>query len=61
MDYILLLANTGLRGDESETLIWRNVDWENKSLLLEHAGKTKSTRRVLMREGAVLALKRILT
>lgn len=59
LDYILLLANTGLRVDESKTLIWRNVDWNNKSLLLEHAGKTKSTRRVLMREGAVHALKRI--
>jgi integrase len=59
LDYILLLANTGLRVDEAKTLIWRNVDWENKSLLLEHAGKTKSTRRVLMREGAVAALRRI--
>ena len=59
LDYILLLANTGLRVDEAKTLIWRNVDWENKSLLLEHAGKTKSTRRVLMREGAVNALRRI--
>jgi integrase len=59
LDYILLLANTGLRVDEAKTVIWRNVDWENKSLLLEHAGKVKSTRRVLMREGAVLALKRM--
>ena len=59
LDYILILANTGLRVDESKTLIWRNVDWADKSLLLEHAGKTKSTRRVLMREGAVRALKRI--
>jgi integrase len=58
-DYILLLSNTGLRVDETKTLIWRNVDWENKSLLLENAGKTKSKRRVLMREGAVNALKRI--
>lgn len=59
LDYILLLANTGLRVDEAKTLIWRNVDWEAKTLLLESAGKTKSKRRVLMREGAVNALKRI--
>lgn len=59
LDYILLLANTGMRVDEAKTLIWRNVDWDSKSLLLEHAGKVRSTRRVLMREGAVLALKRI--
>ena len=58
-DYILLLSNTGLRVDEAKTLIWRNVDWDGKSLLLENAGKTKSKRRVLMREGAVNALKRI--
>jgi integrase len=45
-DYILLLSNTGLRVDEAKTLIWRNVDWDNKSLLLENAGKTKSKRRV---------------
>lgn len=59
LDYILLLVNTGMRVDESKTLIWRNIDWESKSLLLEHAGKVRSTRRVLMRTGAVLALKRI--
>lgn len=59
LDYILLLANTGLRVDEAKTLIWRNIDWDNDSLLLEHAGKTKSTRRVLMRKGAVIALRRI--
>ena len=59
LDYILLLSNTGLRVDEAKTLIWRNVDWENKTLLLENAGKTKSKRRVLMREGAVSAIKRI--
>lgn len=59
LDYIVLLVNTGMRVDESKTLIWRNVDWESKTLLLEHAGKTRSTRRVLMRDGAVLALRRI--
>ena len=59
LDYILLLANTGLRVDEAKTLIWRNVDWDAKTLLLEHAGKTKSSRRVIMRDGAYQALKRI--
>ena len=59
LDYILLLANTGLRVDEAKTLIWRNVDWESKTLLLENAGKTKSKRRVIMRDGAYQAIKRI--
>ena len=59
LDYIILLANTGLRVDEAKTLIWRNVDWDSKTLLLEYAGKTKSTRRVIMRAGAVQAIKRI--
>jgi integrase len=59
LDYILLLSNTGLRVDEAGTLIWRNVDWDNETLLLEYAGKTKSSRRVLMRKGAVIALRRI--
>jgi integrase len=58
-DYIKLMANTGLRVDESKTLIWRNVDFENGTLLLEHAGKTKSTRRVIMRKSAADALMRI--
>ncbi len=59
LDYILLLANTGLRVDEAKTLIWRNVDWDSKTLLLEHAGKTKSSRRIIMRDGAYQSLKRI--
>src|SRR5690606_31423350 len=58
-DVIMLLANTGVRVDEVKTLIWRNIDWNDQSLLLERAGKTKSTRRVLMRQSAVNALKRI--
>jgi integrase len=59
LDFILLLANTGLRVDEAKTLIWRNVDWDAKTLLLEHAGKTKSSRRVIMRDGAYQAVRRI--
>lgn len=59
LDYILLLANTELRVDEAKTLIWRNVDWESKTLLLENAGKTKSKRRVIIRDDAYQAIKRI--
>lgn len=58
-DYILILANTGLRVDESKTIIWRNVDIDNRSILLEYAGKTRSARRVLMRGSAIKALQRI--
>jgi integrase len=58
-DVVLLIANTGLRVDEVKTVIWRNVDFNDASILLEHAGKTRSTRRVLMRKSAVDALNRI--
>lgn len=58
-DYIEILANTGLRVDEAKTLIWRNVDWDNRIIFLEHAGKTKSNRRLFMREDAFCALRRI--
>jgi integrase len=58
-DYILILANTGLRVDECKTIIWRNVDIDNRSILLEYAGKTRSARRVLLRGSAVKALQRI--
>jgi integrase len=58
-DYILVLANTGLRVDESKTLIWRHVDFSSKSLILEHAGKTNSSRRVLIREPGLVALQNL--
>lgn len=58
-DYILVLANTGLRVDESKTVIWRNVDLDEGTLLIEHAGKTNNTRRVLIREPGIVALRAI--
>lgn len=58
-DVIALMVNTGLRVDESTSLRWRNVDWADGSILLERAGKTRSSRRVLMRRGAIMALKRL--
>lgn len=60
-DVIVLMVNTGLRVDESKTLIWRNIDLDTGTILLEHAhaGKTRSSRRVLMRRGAIMALDRI--
>lgn len=58
-DVIVLLVNTGLRVDESKTLIWRNIDLDSGTIFLEHAGKTRSTRRLFMRRGAIMALDRI--
>ena len=58
-DAIQLLANSGLRVDEMRTLTWRNVDWRNGDLILEHAGKTKSNRRLILRQAAIRALLRI--
>lgn len=58
-DVIILLANSGMRVDEMKTIIWRNVDWDKGDVILEHAGKKKSTRRVVLRKSAVNALSRI--
>ena len=58
-DVIQLLANSGLRVDEMRTLTWRNVDWRNGDLVLEHAGKTKSNGRLILRQAAIRALLRI--
>ena len=58
-DYIIVLISTGLRVDESKTLIWRNVDLENSRIKLENAGKVKSSRVLYVRPSGVVALKRI--
>jgi len=58
-DYIMILANTGMRVDESKTIIWRNVDFNNGTIILEQAGKTRSSRRIVMRDSAIKALQRI--
>lgn len=58
-DVIQLLANSGLRVDELKNLIWRNVLWEEGDVLLEAAGKTRSSRRLILRQAAIRALRRI--
>ncbi|MCI5050108.1 MAG: hypothetical protein MRY32_07250, partial [Rickettsiales bacterium] len=39
-DYIILMANTGMRVDESRTLKWKHVASDFGSITLEYAGKT---------------------
>ena len=58
-DVIILMANSGLRVDELQSLRWRNVDFESEMVVLERAGKTRSSRRVIVRLSGMLALKRI--
>ncbi len=58
-DVIQLLANSGLRVDEMKTIIWRNVLWNEGDLILEAAGKTRSSRRLILRRPAMNALRRI--
>ncbi len=58
-DVILLIANSGLRVDELLTLRWRNVDFAAGHVVLERAGKTKSSRRVIVRPSGMMAIKRI--
>lgn len=45
--------------DELQSLRWRNVDFESEMLTLERAGKTRSSRRVIVRASGMIALKRI--
>ncbi len=56
---IVLLANSGIRVDESKTITWRGMDWAKGDVVLEWAGKTKSNRRVSLRRSAIQALERI--
>src|SRR5690606_33999811 len=58
-DIILIMANTGIRVDEITKVTWRDVDWKNESITLRSAGKTKSSRTLLVRKTGMHALKRI--
>jgi integrase len=58
-DVIRLLANSGLRVDEMSDLTWRNIDWEKGDIVLNRAGKLKSSRRVVLKRGAIDALENI--
>lgn len=59
-DVIIILANTGLRVGELRTVRWKDVNFETGEIHLHHAGKVKSSRRVIMRGYAPNALQRIL-
>jgi integrase len=59
-DYIKFLCNSGMRVDESKTVIWRNVNFDEGTVTLERAGKLKSSRKVFVRHTGVLALQRVL-
>lgn len=59
-DYIKFIANTGIRVDESKSVRWRDVDFDSRTVLVEHAGKTKRTRTIYVRPTGLMALKRIL-
>lgn len=58
-DIIILLANTGMRVDEVKTITWRDIDWINKTIKLNAAGKTKSYRVVIVRTMGLQALRRV--
>ena len=56
VDIIRILANTGLRVDELNDMTWKNVDWHNGDINLNRAGKRKSSRKLVMKRGAMDAL-----
>lgn len=59
LDVIKLMANSGLRVDEMNDMTWRNIDWEKGDILLDRAGKLKSSRRLVLKKSAIDALKNI--
>ena len=58
-DYIMILANTGLRVDEIGTVTWEQVDLAGHKIHLNQAGKTRSTRTLIVRKYGDAALQRI--
>lgn len=58
-DVVIILANTGMRVGELKTVTWRDINLETQEIQLRHAGKVKSSRRVLVRGYAINALERI--
>jgi len=59
-DIVIILANTGMRVGELRTVRWKDISFEAGEIQLHHAGKVKSSRRVIMRGYAPHALQRIL-
>lgn len=59
-DVIIILANTGMRVGELKTVTWRDVDFKEGEIQLHHAGKVRSSRRLIVRGYGITALKRIL-
>lgn len=58
-DLIIIFANTGLRVDEMKMIKWKDIDWNEKTIKLRNAGKTKSNRTLLVRGYGIPALGRI--
>ena len=58
-DVIILMANSGLRVDEMNDMTWRNVRWKDSDILLDRAGKMKSSRKLIPRQSGMNALGRI--
>jgi integrase len=58
-NYILFMANTGLRVGEAKTLTWRDIDFEEGVLKLREAGKVRSSRMVCIDGYGTKALKRL--
>ena len=49
------MANFGLRVDEIKTLRWRDIEFESGHVVLDRTGKTKRSRRVIVRSSGMLA------
>jgi integrase len=58
-DYIKFSISTGIRVDESKSLTWRDVNFENRTASIEHTGKTKTRRTIWIRPTGIMALERL--
>jgi integrase len=58
-DTIQIMANSGLRVDELHAITWRDVLWAQGDIKLTHAGKTRSNRKLVLRQPAIRALRRL--
>lgn len=58
-DVIEIMANSGLRVGELHTVRWRDILWEQGDIQLAHAGKTRSSRRLILKQPAIRALRRL--
>jgi len=55
--YIVFLGNTGCRVDESKLIMWRDIDYKDRSITIVGGGKTNQLRILYLNDDVIDALK----